>query len=342
MSPAPAERAAGWHGQFAVLATIWGASFLFIKVAVGRLPAIEVALARVSLGAAVLVLALVLTRRPLPRGRSTWGHLAVVALFGNALPFALLAYGETRISSVLAGIWNATTPLLVLLVAIAMLPAERPGRGRAAWLLAGFAGVVVVLGPWRAQHGAELTGQLMCLGAAACYGLAFPYTRRFLAGRPDSGIALAAGQLLCASAQLLLASLLIGGHVRGLPLDVVASLLALGVLGTGVAYILNYAIVRRAGATTAATVTYLVPLVSTILGVSVLGERLRWNQPAGAAFVLLSVAASEGMLRGRYRRRRGSGPSSFQADPGRPGSSSTATRPTTDRSSPAARPSRSP
>ena len=194
----------------------------------------------------------------------------------------------------LAGIWNATTPLLVLVVATFMLPDERPTPRRIAGLMAGFAGVLVVLGPWRSVGGGELTGQLMCLGAAACYGIAFPYTRRFVAGRPDSGMALSAGQLIWSSIQLGVVTAFIGGAPSHLPLDVILAMLALGVFGTGFAYILNYAIVRLAGATTASTVTYLVPVVSTALGIVVLGEQLEWNQPVGAAVVLASVAFSEG------------------------------------------------
>ena len=169
-----------------------------------------------------------------------------------------------------------------------------------AGLLAGFGGVLVVLGPWRSVGGGELTGQLMCLGAAACYGLAFPYTRRFVAARPDSGIALSAGQLIWSTLQLGLVTAFVGGAPHRLGLDPVLAMLALGVLGTGAAYILNYAVVRLAGATTASTVTYLVPIVSTALGIAVLSEHLAWNQPAGAAVVLASVAFSEGLI-GRRR-----------------------------------------
>jgi drug/metabolite transporter (DMT)-like permease len=269
---------------------VWGASFLFIKVADRDLAPIDVAFGRLALGAAVLLAALAVTRSPLPRGRGVWLHLAFVALVGNATPFTLFAYGETRISSVLAGLWNATTPLLVLLVATFMLPEERPTRRRVASLFVGFAGVVLVLGPWRGLGSSELLGQLMCLGAATCYGIAFPYTRRFLAGRPESGTALSAGQLLCATAWLAVATVFVGGAPRGVGLDAAASLLALGTLGTGLAYILNYAIVRAAGATTAATVTYLIPVVSTVLGVIVLGETLTWNEPLGAAIALSAVA----------------------------------------------------
>jgi drug/metabolite transporter (DMT)-like permease len=278
-----------WQAQFALLTAVWGASFLFIKVADRDLAPIDVALGRVALGAAVLVVALAVSGGRLPRGALAWRHLAIVALIGNATPFTLFAYGETRISSVLAGLWNATTPLLVLLVATFMLPDERPSGRRVAGLVAGFAGVVMVLGPWRGLGGSELLGQLMCLGAATCYGVAFPYTRRFLAGRPESGTALSAGQLLCATAQLAVVTVFVGGAPDTVHADAAASLLALGVLGTGLAYILNYAIVRAAGATTAATVTYIVPVVSTALGVIVLGESVTWNEPVGAAIALAAV-----------------------------------------------------
>jgi drug/metabolite transporter (DMT)-like permease len=284
------ERPAPWQLQFALLTSVWGASFLFIKVADRDLAPIDVALARVALGSATLVVALGLGGGRLPRGRLAWRHLAIVALIGNATPFTLFAYGETRISSVLAGLWNATTPLLVLLVATFMLPQERPTGRRVVGLLAGFAGVVMVLGPWRGLGGSELLGQLMCLGAATCYGVAFPYTRRFLAGRPESGTALSAGQLLCATVVLAVVTVFVGGAPRDVGVDAAASLLALGALGTGLAYILNYAIVRAAGATTAATVTYLVPVVSTALGVIVLGETVTWNEPVGAAIALAAVA----------------------------------------------------
>jgi len=284
-------RPVAWELQLVLLSSVWGASFLFIKVADRDLAAIDVALGRVALGAGVLLAALGIGRTGLPRGRVAWGHLALVGLVGNALPFTLFAYGETRISSVLAGLWNATTPLLVLLVATFMLPDERPTGRRVIGLVVGFAGVVIVLAPWRGAGGSQLLGQLMCLGAAACYGFAFPYTRRFLARRPESGTALSAGQLLCATAWLAAATVFVGGAPDRVSLAAALSLLALGALGTGLAYILNYAIVRAAGATTAATVTYLVPIVSTALGVIVLGESVTWNQPVGAAIALFAVAA---------------------------------------------------
>lgn len=294
-----------WEAQYVLLAVVWGASFLFIKEALNGLAPVDVALGRVACGSAVLLVLLAVSGDRLPRGRSTWAHLAVVALLSNTIPFTLIAYGETHVSSVLAGLWNATTPLWTLVVATLALPDERPRRGRVAGMLAGFVGVVVVLGPWRGLGGSELVGQLMCGAAALCYGIAFPYMRRFLAGREASGAALSAGQLTCASVQLGVATAFVGGSPHGVTLTVTACVLALGVLGTGLAYVLNVAVIRAAGATVASTVTYLVPLVSTVLGLVVLGEQVRWNEPVGAAIVLVSMAASQRLVRApRLGRRR--------------------------------------
>jgi drug/metabolite transporter (DMT)-like permease len=297
-----------WHAPFVSLAAIWGASFLFIKVAVVDLPPLLVALTRCALGAAVLLAVLAVRREALPREPRVWGHLAVVALLANALPFTLFAAGERHISSVLAGLWNATTPLFTLAVVTLALPEERPTPARVAGLLVGFAGVVVVLGPWRAAGGAELAGQLMCLGATLGYGLAFPYLRRTLSGRSESALSLSAGQLLCATGLLAVVAPFAGGPT-GSGLDTVGAMLGLGVLGTGLAYVLNFTIIRRAGATIASTVTYVIPLFSTALGIVVLGERPAWDQALGAIVVLLGVACSQAppgsvSRRGRSARQK--------------------------------------
>jgi drug/metabolite transporter (DMT)-like permease len=278
---------------FVALSAIWGSSFLFIKVADRAVPPTGVALVRVAVGALTLLCVLGLQRVALPRGRVVWAHLAVVALIGNALPFSLIAYGETKISSVLAGIWNATTPLLTLLVVMVILREERPTRSRTLGLAIGFAGVVCLLGPWSGLSGGPLVGSLACFGAAALYAVAFPYTRRYLTPLGLPAASLAAGQLMCASLELALVAPLLDHHVGHATAAVVASLLALGALGTGIAYVLSYGLIQRAGATTASTVTYLIPVFATALGIIVLGESLQWNEPVGAAIVLFGVAVSQ-------------------------------------------------
>jgi drug/metabolite transporter (DMT)-like permease len=191
---------------------------------------------------------------------------------------------------------------MTTLVALAALPSERPTRTRLAGLLIGFAGVVLVLGPWRGLGGAALIGQLACLGAAASYGAVLPYTRRHLTGRSESGVALTCGQLLCATAQLALLAPLAGAPTLAIGAGGVAALLALGVLGTGIGFVLFYAIIRAAGMTTSSTVGYLIPLFSTALGVLVLGEGLQANEPLGAAVVLLGIAVTQGRVRLRRSR----------------------------------------
>jgi drug/metabolite transporter (DMT)-like permease len=288
--------AAPWQAQFVLLAAIWGSSFVFIKVLGRHWPAVDVALGRCTLGALTLLVMLKLRGERLRFERRMWMHLTVAALLFNAVPFTLFAFGETKISSVLAGLWNATTPLFALVAVLAAFPEEHPNRARIAGLALGFVGVAMVLGPWRSLGSNQLIGDLACAGAAACYGVGFPYTRRYLAGRPESGVALAAGQLLCASVVLALLAPLARAPTTHIGLDGLGSLVALGALGSGVAYVLNYVVVRAAGSTTASTVTYLVPVFSTILCVVVLGESLHWNEPVGAAVLIAGIAISQGTL----------------------------------------------
>jgi drug/metabolite transporter (DMT)-like permease len=300
------DRAAlkGWLPGYLALAAIWGSSFLFIKVGISELHPLYVTLGRVASGALTLLVILAFLRHRLPRDPRVWGHLAVVAAIGVAVPFTLFGYGEQRISSVLAGIWNATTPLVALPMAVLAFRTEKMTARRAVGLGLGFVGVLVILGVWQGVGGTGLTGQLMCFGAALCYGFAIPYQRRFLARRPESGLALSAGQLMLATAMLAVVAPLVAGPPTAptaLSADVIASVLALGALGTGIAFVLNFRVIRLAGATTSASVTYLIPIFATLIGVAVLGEDLAWYQPAGAAIVLLGVAVSQGA--GRRTRR---------------------------------------
>jgi drug/metabolite transporter (DMT)-like permease len=165
----------------------------------------------------------------------------------------------------------------------------RSANERIVAILSGFAGVTVLLGPWQGLGGQQLIGHLACLGGAVCYGLGVPYTRRYLSGRPESGVALAGGQLLCAALALAVVAPLAGAPTLRLGAGPLLCLAVLGVLGSGLAYVLTYAIVRAAGAAAFSIVTYVIPIVSTALGVIVLGERLSWNEPVGAAVVLAGV-----------------------------------------------------
>ena len=290
-----------WQAWFVLLALMWGCSFWWIKLGLTFLSPVQVAFARTALGAAALVLILVASRARLPRARRTWGHLLVVGLLMNAIPATLFAYGETQVSSVLAGIINATTPLATLTVVLLAFREEHVTRERIAGLAIGFLGVLVVLGAWEGLGTADLLGIAACLGAVACYGIGYPYTRRHLASLPEGPIALATGQVVLGALILLPVVALVSGPGTPPTADALLGMLGLGVLGSGVAYVLSYRIVAEAGSTTASSVTYVVPLVAVVVGTVFLSEPITWHEPVGAAIVLLGVAVSQGRIHPRPR-----------------------------------------
>jgi len=283
----------GWLAPYLLLTAVWGSSFLFIEVGLQSLSPAQVAFSRVTLGAGALLITLAMQRRGLPRHWRTWRPLIVVGITFNALPFVLFAWAQTQISSILAGIWNATTPLWTVVMGLILVPAVRPTRAVVGGLALGFFGVVVVFGPWSittegSSNAGFLLGTAACLAATASYGFAVTFTGKHLtgAGHPESPAQYPAAQLMVASGALALLVVPLGDAPASAPGSVVLAMLALGVLGTGLAYVLLYRVVALAGATTASTVTYLIPLVSTTLGIAVLGESLTWNEPLGAALVL--------------------------------------------------------
>ncbi len=305
-----AETGRAWvPAQFAALALVWGASFLFIRIALDGLSPVQVVLGRLTCGALVLAAVMVGTGRRWPRGVEVWGHLTVIAVLLCVAPFLLFAWAGQHIDSGLSSIYNATTPLTTLLVSLAVLPDERLTRMRTYGVLVAALGVVVVASPWLtlADHDegsgwVSLVAQVACLGATTCYGLAFVYSRRFLRGHPYDATTIAASQIGVAA--LLTAALtpFAGATPVRLTVPVVVSVVVLGAVGTGVAYIWSTRIIQAWGATLASTVTYLTPLVGVTLGILVLDESLHWNEPVGAVLVVLGILTSQGRLR---RRRRG-------------------------------------
>ena len=267
-----------------LLAFLWGWSFLFIKVAVEGLSPPTVACARVALGALVLLITLRATGRSLPRDRVLWRHFVIAAVFGNALPFTLLAWGEERITSALTSVLNASTPLFTAVIAALALK-DRLTPPQAAGLLLGFAGVAVAAGLGAGDLAdSSVTGSVAAVTAGLFYGVAFVYMRRHLTGIEPT--VAAAGQLVVATL-LLLPFAVATSATNGLDLTVrrVLAVGALGVFGTGVAYILNYRILRDLGATRASVVTYIIPVVAVAVGLIVLGEPFEWRLVGGGILI---------------------------------------------------------
>ncbi len=286
-----------WQVWFVVLGAIWGCSFWWIKLGLRWMSPVDVAFARLAAGAATLVVISVFTRSALPRRGSTWGHLFVVAILLNSAPFTLFSYGETHVSAVLAGLINAFTPLATLIVVLFVLRQERASASVLAGLGVGLLGVVVLIGVWNGFGASQWLGIGSCLGAVICYGFGFSYARGHLATLAHSPVSLATGQVLCGTIQMLPFALLFGHVHAHPPLSSLLGLGALGVLGTGVAYILNFHIVRHAPASVVSSVTYLTPVFAVVVGVAFLGESLTWNEPVGALLILVGAALAQGRFR---------------------------------------------
>jgi drug/metabolite transporter (DMT)-like permease len=273
----------------AALALLWGSGFFWIALSLDGFTPAQLTFARLALGALVLGPIVLARRLPRPRGRAMWCHLAVSALIANAIPYTLFAVAQQTVSSGLAGVINATTPLWTLLVAVGLKADRALSGSRAAGVALGFAGVLVVFEPWSGVAGTT-AGLLACTGAAASYGLAYVYQARFLTNRGLSPLTLTAAQLLLASAVLAL-TLPFGGGLRITPTPLaVIAVLVLGVLGTGVALVINFTLIATEGPTAASVVTYLVPAVALALGIVVLDEPASWTLPLGALLILGGVA----------------------------------------------------
>jgi drug/metabolite transporter (DMT)-like permease len=287
--------------RFVLLAVLWGSSAPLIKVALEGLMPAPLTLARLVLAAVVLMVLAGLGRVALPRDRVVWLHLTAVAFFGNVLPFLLLSYGERTAAAGVAGVLIGATPLLTLTVAYVALATERATARKVLGLLAGFAGIVLVVAPWE-NAGGSLGGEIVCFGTAVSYAINFVYVRRFLSPLGLPALALAAGQMLAAVVlQGLFSPLLAWGtpHLTG---RVTVAVVLLGVFSTGLGYVLNFRLIADIGATSASAVNYLAPVVAVLISVLFLGEGLAWHVVVGGLVVLLGMAYAESRLRAPRRQ----------------------------------------
>lgn len=289
----------GWLGAYLLLAVLWGCSFLFIATALQSFAPTQVAFGRIAVGLALLGVVLLVRRERVRVQRRHIGDFVLVGAVMTAIPFVLFGLAEQRVSSVLAGLVNATTPLFTALFVALLIPAERPDRVQLGGLVVGFGGIAVLLGIWDAGA-IDLVGGLMLLGATFCYGLGNAWARFRLTGSGLSTVGAPTVQLVVGALVVLPFAVAVPrpGPLEPMP---ALALLALGLGGTGLAYVLFWRVMSTAGATVAASVTYVIPIVSTTLGVIVLHEGLHWFQVVGGVIVLGGVALTQW---GAARRRR--------------------------------------
>lgn len=293
-------------GLLVALSILWGGSFFFVGIAVRELPPLTIVAMRVALAALALGGLLRILGLPMPRDRRTWVAFFGMGALNNLLPFCLIVWGQTQISSGVASVLNATTPLFGVLVAHVLTRDEKMTGNRLAGVLIGFAGVAVMIGPTAlAGLGNGLLPQLAVLGAALSYSFAGIFGRRFK-GMGVSPLVTATGQVTASTLMLVPVALLLD-RPWTLPMPSApawGAVIGIALLSTALAYVIFFRVLASAGATNLMLVTFLIPVSAILLGGLFLGERLAVRHGIGMALIAGGLAAIDGRLFARLGQHR--------------------------------------
>lgn len=281
-----------------VLSALWGGSFFFVGVAIAELSPLMIVTVRLLFAAVALwVLALSMGYK-IPRSRKIWQAFIGMGILNNAIPFMLIVWSQTHITSGLAAILNATTPIFTVVIAGILLADERMTKSKVVGVVIGFVGVIVLVGPSAMSgFGSNIVAQLAVLAAAVCYGVAGVYGRRYR----TMGIApmMAAAGQITASALLLLPFALLyvsPSQFAEVSTHIWLAIAALAIFSTALAYILYFRILASSGATNVVLVTFLVPVSAVLLGFFFLGEQLNPEHFIGMAIIAVGLSAIDGRI----------------------------------------------
>jgi drug/metabolite transporter (DMT)-like permease len=282
-------------GLLLLLSLLWGSSFFFYKVLVTALPPVTVVLGRVGIAAIALNLWLLAQGTVMPLSPVLWLRFLLLGLLNNVIPFVLIAWGETRITSGMASILNATTPIFMVVVAHLLTHDEKLTVGKVAGIGFGFAGTAVLVGPDVFDGGSLVWGELAVVAASCVYAFAGVYSRRFT-GLPP--LQAATGQITGGAIILLPLSLLVDRPwTLALPgWEIWGSFLAIALLNTAFAYFIYYKMLATAGVTYISLCTFIIPPLALVLGAVVLGENIALNALIGMAIIALGLAAIDRRL----------------------------------------------
>ncbi|GAA1934283.1 DMT family transporter [Microbacterium aoyamense] len=310
--------------QFVLCGIVWGSSFLFMKVALTGISPAQVAWSRLVLGGLTLGLFVALRRDPLPRRLKIWLHMTVLAISFCVVPFLLFSWAQQHVTSGLASIYNATTPIMTAVMAWAVFRVEKLKPVQIAGILVGILGVMVIIAPWQGLDlNQSLVAQLAILGATACYGFSLAYMRKFVSDTGMSALVFSFLNIGIAAAIMVVLTPVLALTPVTLDPWIIGSVVLLGCLGTGVAYIWNQNALRAWGPTRASTVTYITPVVGVALGILVLGEEITWNEPVGALVVFAGILLAQDRLRAFSRRESITPPADAPVPASRPSSART-------------------
>ena len=285
-----------WLPAYLALGLVWGCSFIFIELGLVFLSPFGVTFVRCALGAITLMIFAKARKVGLPKGKSIWRKLWVVAMLLNVVPGVLFAFAQQYITSALAGIINATTPLMTLIFMLLIFREEKIKREQVYGLLIGALGVMTVMGVWKELGDNQLIGVIALLIAVSCYGASYPYSTRNVIPLRLKPEALATGQLLMASVTLLPLFIFDGFSSNNYETKSIIAMLCLGIFGSGFAYIWNFSVTAAAGSAIGSTVTYITPVVAVIVGWLYLNEEIAWHEPVGALVVIIGALLSQGRL----------------------------------------------
>jgi len=278
------------------LSVLWGGSFFFAEIALESLPPLTIVTLRVGLAAITLWLVVLALKLPIPNSTPIWIAFLTMGLLNNVLPFSLIVWGQSQISSGLAAILNATAPLFGVIVAGILLRDESATPLKIMGVVVGFAGVIVMM-DLSSIATSSLLAQLAILAAALSYACASVYGRRFKATGLNP-ILVAAGQVTGSTLLLLPIALWVDGNdpYANVPAQVWAAIISLAVFSTAAAYILYFKLLASAGATNILLVTLLVPVSAILLGWLFLEESLQTPHVIGMAMIALGLSAIDGRL----------------------------------------------
>jgi len=285
-----------WLPAYLALGFVWGCSFIFIELGLVFLSPFGVTFVRCALGAITLLIFAKAKKVGLPKGKSIWKKLWVVAMLLNVAPGVLFAFAQQYITSALAGIINATTPLMTLIFMLLIFREEKIKREQVYGLLSGALGVMTVVGVWKELGDNQLIGVIALLIAVSCYGASYPYSTRNVIPLGLKPEALATGQLLMATMTLLPFFIFDGFSSDNYATKSIIAMLCLGIFGSGFAYIWNFSVTAAAGSAIGSAVTYITPVVAVIVGWLYLNEEIAWYEPVGALVVIIGALLSQGRL----------------------------------------------
>jgi drug/metabolite transporter (DMT)-like permease len=287
-----------------LLGIMWGTSYAFIKLGVGTLPTFTLIAARLAIGLGLLVTVVVATRTPLPRDPRTYFHLFVMAIINIVIPFTLITSAERSVDSAIAAILNGAVPLIVIVLAALVFHDEPITLNRLVGVVIGYIGVIVLVAPGLTSStaaGSAVGGEIALLGSTLAYAIGAVYSRRTLRNRGLRPVIPAVFQVGFA---LIVIAVLAVVFEKPLQVswngDAILAVVWLGLLGSGLAYLVNFRLLARIGATGTSQLAYLLPVVGIISGALMFGETIDAIVIAGTALVLGGVA----LVNSRYGQRR--------------------------------------